>query len=104
MLPCPHFIELRVKENSCINIAKETKPTLQVRSTSITQLQEFINKLQAKLTSQQEASSSIQTQLEGVIVERNSLRKEIEKLEGELGALSHLDFSLENISSLTNII
>ena len=57
-----------------------------------------------ELTSQQEASFSLQTQLEGVIVERNSLNKEIEKLEGKLRALSDPDFSLENFSSLTNII
>ena len=57
-----------------------------------------------KLTSNQEANSALQTQLEGVTAEWSSLRKEIEKLEGELGALSHPNFSLENISSLTNII
>ena len=32
------------------------------------------------------------------------LNKEIEKLEGELRALSHSDFSLKNISVLTNTI
>ena len=53
------LLELRVKENSCINKAKETKSALQVHRTSITQLQESINKLQAKLTSQQEASSAV---------------------------------------------
>ena len=37
--------ELRVKENSYINKAKETKSALEVRSTSITWLQESINKL-----------------------------------------------------------
>ena len=57
-----------------------------------------------ELTSQQEASSALQTQLEGVTVEHNSLKKEIEKLEGELEALSDPDFSLENIISLTNIV
>ena len=57
-----------------------------------------------ELSSQQEASSALQTQLEGVIVERNSLRQEIEKLEGEPRALSNPDFSLENFSYLTNII
>ena len=59
--------ELRVKENSCINKAKEIESALQVHITSITQLQESISKLQAELTSQQEASSDFQTQLEGVI-------------------------------------
>ena len=33
--------ELRVKKNSCISKAKETESTLQVRLTSITQLQDF---------------------------------------------------------------
>ena len=56
-----------------------------------------------ELTSQQEASSTLQTQL-GVTVEYNSLRKEIEKLEGKLGALSDPDFSLENFTFLTNIL
>ena len=50
-------------------------------------------RLQVELTSQQEASSALQAQLEGVIAERNSLKKEIEKLEGELGALSDPNFS-----------
>ena len=57
-----------------------------------------------ELTSKQEVSFAFQAQLEGVIAEHNSLRKKIEKLEGELGALSHPDFSFENISYLTNII
>ena len=57
-----------------------------------------------ELKSQQEASFALQAQLEGVIAERNSLRKEVEKLESKLGALSDPDFSLKNISSLTNII
>ena len=96
--------ELRVKENSCINKAKEIGSALEVHSASITQLQDFIKKIQVELTSQQEASSVLQTQLEGVTTERNSLRKEIKKLEGELGDLSDPDFSLESISSLTNII
>ena len=53
---------------------------------------------------QQEASSDLQAQIEGVTVEHSSLRKEIEKLEGELEALSDPDFSLENFSFLTNIL
>ena len=57
-----------------------------------------------ELTSQQKASSALQTQLEGLTAKRNSLRKEVEMLEGKLGALSSPEFSLENISSLTNII
>ena len=56
-----------------------------------------------ELTPQQEASSTLQTQIEGVTAEHNSLKKENEKLEGELGALSDSDFFLENFSSLTNI-
>nr|XP_023929858.1 ubiquitin carboxyl-terminal hydrolase 12-like isoform X3 [Quercus suber] len=96
--------KLRDKESSCINKAKETESALEVHGTSITQLQESINRLKVELTSKQEANSALQAQLEGVTAERSSLRKEIEKLEGELGALSHPDFSFENISSLTNII
>nr|POE60169.1 hypothetical protein CFP56_45112 [Quercus suber] len=61
--------ELRVKENSYINKVKETKLALQVCVTSITQFQESINRLQVELTSHQEASSDLQAQLEGVIVE-----------------------------------
>ena len=57
-----------------------------------------------ELTSQQEASFALQTQLEGVTVEHNSLKKEIEKLGGKLGALSDPDFSIENFSFLTNIL
>ena len=57
-----------------------------------------------ELTSQQEASFALQTQLEVVTTECNSLRKEIEKSEGELGALSDPNFSLENFSFLTNIL
>ena len=72
--------------------------------TLITQLQESIKRLQVELTSKQEASSILQAQLEGVTAKCSSLRQKIEKLEGKLGALSHLDFSFENISSLTNII
>ena len=107
--PCVHaslssLRELRVKKNSCINKAKEAESALQVRVTSITQLQESINKLLVEITSQQEASSAFQAQLEGVTIEPNSLKKDIEKLEGELGALSDPDFSLENFSFLTNII
>jgi len=75
-----------------------------VRVTSITQLQESIKRLQVELTSQQEVSSALQFQIEGFIAERNSLKKEIEKLEGELGALSDPKFSLENFSSLTSIL
>ncbi|XP_030962284.1 ubiquitin carboxyl-terminal hydrolase 12-like isoform X2 [Quercus lobata] len=96
--------ELRAKESSCINKAKETESALEVHGTSITQLQESINRLKVELTSKQEVNSALQAQLEGVTAERSYLRKEIEKLEGELGALSHPDFSFENISSLTNII
>ena len=96
--------ELRAKESSCINKAKETESALEVYGTSITQLQESINRLKVELTSKQEVNSALQAQLEGVTAERSSLRKEIEKLEGELGALSHPDFSFQNISSLTNII
>ena len=55
----PSLRELRVKENSRLNKAKETKSTLQVHVTSITQLQESINRLQVELTSQQEASSAL---------------------------------------------
>ena len=77
---------------------------LQVHVTSITQLLESINKLQVELSSQQEASPALQTQIEGVIIECKSLREEIEKLESKLGALSYLDFSLENFSFLTNIL
>ena len=57
-----------------------------------------------ELTSQQEASSAFQSQLEGITAEHISLKKEIEKLEGELRALSDPDFSLENFNSLTNIL
>ena len=57
-----------------------------------------------ELSSQQEANSALQTQLEGVTAERNSLRQDIEKLEGEPGALSNPDFTLENFHFLTNII
>ena len=96
--------ELRAKESSCINKAKETESALEVHGTSITQLQESINRLKVELSSKQEVNSALQAQLEGVTAEHSSLRKEIEKLEGELGALSHPDFSFENISSLTNII
>ena len=96
--------ELRAKESSYINKVKETKSTLEVHGTSITQLQESINRHQVELTSKQEVSFAFQAQLEGVIAEHSSLRKKIEKLEGELGALSHLDFSFENINSLINII
>jgi len=56
------------------------------------------------LSSKQEASSALQTQLEGVVVKQNSLDKEIEKLEAELGALRHPYFSLKNISALKDII
>ncbi|KAL4599353.1 hypothetical protein ACB092_11G120600 [Castanea dentata] len=89
--------ELRAKESSCINKVKETVSALEVHGTSIAQLQ-------VELASKQEVSSALQAQLEDVTVERSSLRKEIEKLEGELGALSHPDFSFENIGFLTNII
>ena len=95
--------EFRVNETLCINKVKEAELTLQVRVTSITQLQESIKRLQVELTPQQEASSTLQTQIEGVTAEHNSLKKENEKLEGELGALSDSDFFLENFSSLTNI-
>ena len=95
--------ELRAKESSCINKVKETESALEVHGTSITQLQESIYRLQVELTSKKGANSAFQAQLKGVTAERNSLRQEIE-LEGELGALSHPDFSFENISSLTNII
>ena len=37
--------ELKVKENSCINKAKEIELALQVHNTSITQLQESIKRL-----------------------------------------------------------
>ena len=96
--------ELRVKENSCIDKAKEVESALQVRATLITQLQESIKRLQVELSPQQEASFALQAQIEGVTVEHSSLRKEIEKLEDELGALSDLEFSLENFSFLTNIL
>ena len=98
------LMELRVKENSCINKAKEVESALQVHVTSIIQLQESIKRLQVELTSQQEASSTLQTQLEGVTTKCNPLKKKIEKLESELGALSNPDFSLENFSFLTNIL
>nr|POF06655.1 hypothetical protein CFP56_29244 [Quercus suber] len=87
--------ELRDKESSCINKAKDTESALEVHGTLITQLQESIKRLQVELTSKQEASSALQAQLEGVTVERSSLSQKIEKLEGELGALSHPDFSFE---------
>ena len=77
---------------------------IKAHNTSITQLQESITKLQEDLLSKQKASSAIQTQLEGAAAEQSSLDKEIEKLEGELGALSHPNFSLENISALADII
>ena len=96
--------ELRAKENSCIDEAKEAESSLQVHAASITQLQESINRLQVEITFQQEASSTLQTQLEGVTAEQNSLRKEIKKLESELGTLSDPNFSLENFSFLTNIL
>ena len=57
-----------------------------------------------ELSSQQEASFALQAQIEGVTTEHSSLRKEIEKLEGELEALSDPDFSLENFGFLTNIL
>ena len=96
--------ELRVKENSCIDKAKEVESALQVRAALITQLQESIKRLQVELSPQQEASFALQAQIEGVTVEHSSLRKEIEKLEDELGALSDSEFSLENFSFLTNIL
>ena len=75
-----------------------------MRTASITKPQESIKRLQVELSFEQEASSAHQTQIEGVTTECSSLRKEIEKLECELGALSNPDFSLENFSFLTNIL
>ena len=98
------FQQLRVKRIACINRAKETKSIIDLHNTLITQLQESLAKLQEDLSSKPEASSAPQTQLEGVAAEQSSLDKEIEKLEGELGALSHPNFSLENISALADII
>ena len=77
---------------------------MKARITAITQLQESITKIQGDLLSAQEDYSVLQTQLEGIKVEHDSFDEEIKKLESELGALSHPDFSLENINSLTNII
>nr|POE96638.1 hypothetical protein CFP56_62990 [Quercus suber] len=71
---------------------------------SLSSLHELRAKENSCINKAKEAESALQAQLEGVTAERYSLRKEVEKLEGELGALSNLDFSLENISSLTNII
>ena len=96
--------QLRVKRNSCINKVDETKLAMKACIASITQLQEFITKLQRDLSFTQEDYSVLQTQLEGVKAEHDSFDEEIKKLESELGALSHPDFSLENINSLTNII
>ena len=97
-------ITLRAKRISCVNKAKETKSTIEVHNTLITLLQESMVKLQEDLSSVQEANSTLQTQLEGVTTEQSSLDKAIEKLECELGALSHLDFSLDNISTLIDIV
>ena len=95
---------MRANRISCINKTKETSLAIEAHSTSITQLQESIVKLQEELSSKQEANSTLQTQLEGVSAEQSFLDKEIEKLEGELGALSHPDFSLNNTSTLTYMI
>ena len=97
-------IALRAKRISCVNKAKETKSAIEVHNTLITLLQESMVKLQEDLSSVQEANSTLQTQLEGVTAEQSSLDKAIEKLECELGALSHLDFSLDNISTLIDIV
>lgn len=95
---------MRVKRNSCNNKADETKFVIEACIASITQLQEFITKLQGDLSSAEEEYSILQTQLEGVKAEHDSFDEEIKKLESELGALSHLDFFLENINSLIDII
>ena len=65
--------ELKVKENLCIDKVKEAELVLHVCTASITQ--QSIKRLQVELSSQQEASSALRTQIEGVIAERSSLRK-----------------------------
>ena len=77
---------------------------LQVHVTSITQLQESIKKTSGGINIPTRSKFYLQAQLEGVIAKCNSLKKEIEKLEGELGALSDPNFSLENFNFLTNIL
>ena len=77
---------------------------MEAHNTLITYIQESIVKLQDDLSSTQEVDSALQTQLEGVTVEQSSLDKEMEKSEGGLGVLSNLDFSFENINTLTNIV
>nr|POF22755.1 hypothetical protein CFP56_09732 [Quercus suber] len=95
---------LRVKRDSCINKAEETKKTMEARIASIAKFQESITKLQGDLSSAQEDYSAFRTQLEGVKAEQGSFDKEIEKLESKLGTVSHPDFSFENINALKDII
>ena len=96
--------QLRVKRASCITKAEETKLAIKAHIILVTQLQESISKLEEDLSSKLEAGSTLDTQLKGVEEEHGSLNKEIEKLEGDLGSLSHLDFSLENVNTLIDII
>lgn len=77
---------------------------MEARIASIAKFQESITKLQGCLSSAQEDYFALQTLLEGVKAEQGSFDKEVEKLESELGTLSHPDFSFENINSLIDII
>lgn len=96
--------QLGVKRASCITKAKETKLAIKAHIILVTQLHESVSKLKEDFSSKLEAGSTLNTQLKGVEEEHGSLNKEIEKLEGKLGAQSHLDFSLENVNALIDII
>lgn len=95
---------MRVKRASCITKVKETKLARKVHIILVTQLQESISKLKEDLSSKLEVGSTLDTQLKGVEEEHGSLNKEIEKLEDDLGALNHLNFSFENVNALIDII
>lgn len=96
--------QLKVKKASQAIKVEEARSAPKAHGVLVTRLQEFISKLQKDLTSKLEAGSILQAQLNGIEEEQGSLIKEIEKLERELGALSHLDFSFENVNTLTIII
>lgn len=96
--------QLGVKRASYITKAKETKLAIKAHIILVTQLHESVSKLKEDFSSKLEAGSTLNTQLKGIEEEHGSLNKEIEKLEGELSAQSHLDFSLENVNALIDII
>lgn len=77
---------------------------MEARTVSIAKFQESIFEFQGDFLSTQEDYSAFQTQLEGVKAKQGSFDKEIKKLERELGTLSHLDFSFENVNSFIDII